>query len=112
VGRYGLGRIGRRSPGGRHFRQTEVENLDRSIGPDQDVVGLEIAVHDPHGVSGGEAVGDLHRHIEELTRALCLANGRAVNKLHDKIVRPHVVQLTDVGMIQRGYGAGFALETV
>ena len=39
-------------------RETEVENLDVAVAGKEDVLGLEIPVHDPLGVRGRQAVGD------------------------------------------------------
>ena len=43
----------------------------------------------------------------ERQRAL---QGLALDVLHHQVVRPDIVQGADVGVVQRGYGAGFALE--
>ncbi len=46
--------------------EPEVEHLDRAVGPDLDVGGLEIAVDDPGVVGGLERLGDLDRDGERL----------------------------------------------
>ena len=63
-------------------------------------------------VRRGHAVGDLHGEVEHLARPLDRRQRAAVEELHDQVVRPDVVQLADVRMIQRRDGARFALEAV
>jgi len=63
-------------------------------------------------VGGGQSVGDLHRHIQQFTNVVDRRNRRPLDKLHDQVVRPDVVELADIGMIQRGDGAGFPLEAL
>jgi len=43
-------------------------------------------------------------------RLFTLKQSHAVNVLHDQIIRADIVDLADVGMIQRGDGFGFTLE--
>src|SRR5664279_3935502 len=42
--------------------------------------------------------------MQDLAQSSPGREGRALDKLHYQIVRDHIVQVTDVGMIQRGYG--------
>ena len=51
------------------LRQAEVEHLDRAVGADLDVGGLEIAMDDALLVRGLERVGDLPRDRRALRRA-------------------------------------------
>jgi hypothetical protein len=37
---------------------------------------------------------------------------RALDVLHDQVIRPNIVQRRNVGLIQRSHGASFALETL
>jgi hypothetical protein len=46
------------------FRQSEIENLDAAVARDQDVVRLQIAVHDSSRVRSRESIRDLHRQIQ------------------------------------------------
>ena len=64
------------------------------------------------GVRGGEAVGDLDGQVEELARGIDWRDRRALNKFHYQVIRPDVVELADVGMIEGSDCAGFAVETV
>ena len=52
----------------RRFGQAEIQNLDPAIARNQDIVGLQVAMDDAGGVSGGEAVAHLHRDIQEFAR--------------------------------------------
>ena len=51
------------------LREAEVEHLHGAVGPDLDVRGLEIAMHDAALVRGLERVGDLPRDRAALRRA-------------------------------------------
>ena len=58
----------RRSSGDRldELREAEVENLHAPIEGDEQILGLEIAVHDAGVVGDGEAVRDLNREVDRL----------------------------------------------
>ena len=60
-------------------REAEVEDLDPPVGGEEDVLGLEVAVHDPGVVGGGEAVGDLGGDLDRL-RAPGGARARAARR--------------------------------
>ena len=47
--------------GAHQLREAEVEDLDEAVARDHDVLGLQVAVHDPGGVRLREPVGDLRR---------------------------------------------------
>ena len=97
--------------------QPEVEDLDRVVRADQDVLGLDVAVDEAHGVRGGQRARALP-HPAQL-----LGQGRVALR-HDGAQRPavhqlhrdegHPVDLADVvdrdgvGVAQRGRGAGLA----
>ena len=72
---------------------------------------------DSLGVRRFERGSDLRSQSQRLRRwqrprLLRGNNRRAVNALHDQIVRANIVNLADVGMIQRGNGFGFPLEAL
>ena len=46
-------------------RQAEVDDARRAVAREHDVLGLDVAMHDAHRMRGREAVGDLHRQIEQ-----------------------------------------------
>jgi hypothetical protein len=73
-------------------------------------VRLEIAVHDTSSMRGGQSVGDLHGQIKQLTRVVDRRDGGAFDELHHQVVRTDVVELTDIRMVQCGYGLRLALE--
>ena len=67
---------------------------------------------DARGVRGRHTVGDLHGQFEQFARPLDRRQRAAVEELHDQVVRPDVVELADVRVIERRNGARFALEAV
>ena len=104
---------------GGEFRQTEIENLDATIAADEQIVGLEVAVHDPFVVGSREALGDLYGVVDDLARRQesAVEHGAeafALEKLGDEewgtFVVSDVVDGQNVGMVQRGYRLRFLLE--
>ena len=86
---------------------------------DEDVRGLDVAVHDAAGVGGLEGIGDLRAEIEqrlELERARPepVPQRLALEQLHRDeglaLVLVDVVDRADVGVLERGGRAGFALQ--
>ena len=59
---------------------------------------------------GGHALPDLHCEIEQLARAVGWRQGRAFYKFHHEVVRPDIVQVADVRMIQGRNRPCLALE--
>src|SRR6266849_8419529 len=87
---------------------------------DEDVGGLNIPVHDALRMSGIERIRNLNRegqHALDFQRSACNAvlQGHPVQKLHgDEVLTASLVNLEDhanVGMIERGGGLHFPLET-
>ena len=69
--RSAVGRLGRslgRRLGLRQLGETEVEDLDAAVARHEQVLGLQVAVHDPLLVRGGEPVRDLDRVVDGLAR--------------------------------------------
>ena len=100
-------------------REAEVEQLDLAVTGDEDVLRLEIAMHDAAIVRGGEAAADLHGVIEDRrqrerrrpnARAERLSFEQLDRDVRDPVVAPDIVNREDVGVRQRGNGAGFAVE--
>jgi hypothetical protein len=97
-------------------RESEIQNLDAGF-PDHDVAGLEIAMNDALGVGLYEGRRDL-RGVEEHRldgeRPAFQARGEcfALHQFHYQVVGADIVERADIGMVQRGNGAGLALETV
>jgi hypothetical protein len=78
-------------PGGRFLvhlaRQPEVHDAHLVVAPDHDVVGLEIAVHQPLLVRGRQAPPRRHEHLQDLLPAAlrCLqpvGDGVPIDELH------------------------------
>jgi len=62
------------------------------------------------GMGRDETIGDLPRQIEELLGALDGTNGCTLDEFHNQVIRPNVIKLRDVRVIQRGNGSRFTLE--
>ena len=86
---------------------------------EHDVAGLQVAVNDAAAVSFVERVGDFGANFQNLfggKRAFgeTVSKAFAFDAFHDQeisaVLRADVEEGTDVGMIQRGNGFGFALE--
>ena len=100
--------------------KAEVENLHPSVARDEDVLGLQIAVHDAALVRGGQPARDLNRVVDRLERRepfrLLEADAQRVafEQLHDRVddagIVADVVQRQNVGMVERGDRLRFALE--
>ncbi len=100
--------------------QAEIENLGVPARGDEQIRGLDVAVHDALGVRRIQRVCDLNAQIEQQIEVerpagdAVLQRG-AVQKLHGDeraaFVLADFVDGADVGMVQRGGGARFAPET-
>jgi hypothetical protein len=101
----------------RPLGQAEIEHFDRAVGLDLDVARLQIPVNDAFVMRGFKRVRDLACDGEsfiERDGAFGNAAGKrgAFDQLHDEVIRADVVKLADVGMVQRGDGAGFTIEAL
>src|SRR5436189_4884339 len=72
---------------------------------------------DPFFVRGLECIGNLPRDCEGLfqrDRASFETLGQrwAINQLHHEIIRPNVVEMANVGMVQCRNSPSFTLETL
>ena len=101
------------------FGEAEVENFYLAGLGDENVFGLEVAVDDAAIVSGGEAVGELHGEFDGFADGKAgggdaFAQGFAFEEFGDDEVDAagfaDVEDGDDVGMIERGDGAGFLFE--
>ena len=84
-----------------------------SLTPDlghQDVGRLQIAVDDAFAVRGIQRIGNLDGVLQRLIERQRPFERLALDVLHHQVVRADVVELADVGMIQRGDRARLALE--
>ena len=96
-------------------REAEVADPRAPVGPDEDIVRLEVAVHEPGGVRGGEASTGLRQHLQHLgklagPRGEPISERAAVDELHRNedliVVRARVVRRDDVGVREPRDGLG------
>ena len=99
--------------------QAEVEDLHPAVDADEDVLRLEIAVHDAAGVSGGEPSGNLERDLQggrERQRAGAEPRPQrfALEAFGDEVrgaaVVAHVIHRDDIGVIEGAGGPGFVVQ--
>ncbi|HTB13421.1 MAG TPA: hypothetical protein VK752_17690 [Bryobacteraceae bacterium] len=92
------------------FREPEVEHFDARFGR-KNVRRFQVAMRDRFPMRRFERSRKLNRRLQrQIERHRTLDFG-AFYVLHHDVVRPDVVDLADVRMIQRGDGAGFALKS-
>jgi len=91
-------------------RHAEVENLEVPVFREEQVLGLEIAVHDALLVHGGQPEGDLHAHLDRLARrqrALRqpfpqrLAHQQLGHQVRRVALAAHVEHREHVGVVER-----------
>ena len=113
-GRPGIRRLGRRQLG-----DAEVQDLGPPVALQEQVLGLEIAMHDAARVGGGERLGDGDADLDGLARGegsatQPLAKVLALEELrHDvrlAVGGADVVDADDIGMRQQARRPGFDLE--
>ena len=67
------------------LRQAEVQHLDDAVAADDDILRLDVSVHDAIGVRGRQRTRDLDRHMEDFgrrgRRPHSFPQGRAVDEL-------------------------------
>ncbi len=101
------------------FGESEVKDFGVSAIGDEDVGGLDVAMDDAFRVSGIEGVGDFDGEGENFgglhgaTRD-AMFQRHAFEVFHGDeglaVLLANVVDRTDVGVVERGGGLGFALE--
>ena len=67
-------------------------------------------MNDAGGMRGGERVGDLGGEVEQSPERIDRRDRRSCYMLHDEIVRSDVIELANVGMIERGDRSRLAFE--
>ncbi len=101
--------------------ETEVENLSVTAARDENVGGLDVAVNDVLGMGGVERVGDVSGEREEgveLQGHVCqyVFERLAVEEFHGDermaLVFANLINRADVGMVERGSGAGLAAKAL
>ena len=98
--------------------QAEIEDLGIAVVPHHDVLGLDVAVHDPGGMGRGQRPGHLADEGHQLRQGGTPGGERPqrlpLDQLHDEeglaLVLVDVVDRADVGVVQGGGGAGLAPE--
>ena len=99
--------------------QAEIEDLHEPVSRDHEVLGLQVPVHDPGGMSPGQSVGHLRRQREQLLDRNGagrdeLSQGLSLDELHRNERGPvrlaDLVDRDDVGMVQGRGRARFLLE--
>ena len=63
-------------------------------------------------MGGHQTVRNLPREIKQCRRTIDAPEWRTLDELHNEVVRPNIVELADVRMVQRGYRSGFTFETL
>src|SRR5262249_33929601 len=105
----------------RELRQTEIEDLHPPVLRHEKVLGLQIPVHDPALVGGGETECDLRGVVDTLPdwerrAANALAQGLPFQQFEAHVRRPlgrsEVVDRQNVRMVQRADGARLLLEAL
>ena len=76
------------------------------------LAGFRIAMCDTVAMGVVQGLADLCGIPQGIVRRERAPQRLAVDQLHDQVIGADVVQRADVGMIQRGDGAGFALEAL
>ena len=103
----------------RELGQSKIENLHPTTAGQEEVLGFDVAVHDPMGVSLGEALGNLDPVFDPLaqgdrTAGKPLPKRLPLEKLRDEVrctfVGAYVVNRKQIGMVELSGGAGFLLE--
>ena len=103
------------------FGQSEVKNFDPAVFGDEDVVGLQIAMHDTFIVRRGKPASHLHRVVghaalRQRSGVHFFAQRLAFKQLRNQIVEitlcAYVVNGENIGMVDRAQHAGFMLEAL
>ncbi|MDQ3369741.1 MAG: hypothetical protein M3680_30330, partial [Myxococcota bacterium] len=101
--------------------EPEVRHPGGAAATDQHVVGLEVAMHEPRGVGGGEPAARIAQHAQHLERRAPFPlaphpERLAVDELHRDedlvLVKPDVIDRDDVLVRQHGHRARLAHEPV
>ena len=104
---------------GKQFGDAEIENLGTPVSSDEDVVWLEVPVHDALVMGCGKAGGDLlgivqRRSLRERSRTQRVSEWFALEQFGDDkglpMMGPDVEHRNDIRVIEGGRRAGFLLE--
>src|SRR2546421_10830727 len=118
--RYFAGIRGRDRSLFNQLRQTKVQNLRVAIARDHDVVGLQIAMHNPGSVSSCQSPGSMLQKTQHFSQFSLLfmnllAQGGAIDEFHRDEVRTlalaNLIDVRDVRMIECRCSRRFLFET-
>ena len=112
-GAEGYRLVGSGRTGGLHLRQSKIQDLGTPVAGQQDVVWLQVAMHDAGIVRCSQSAGDLHGDVDGLADPQFAAAQRlALHQFADDVPLAHVVDGDDVGVIQRRHGARLLFEAL
>jgi hypothetical protein len=97
--------------------QAEVQHLHGAVGPDFDIARFEVAMNDALLVRGLERVGNLSGDGQgfvqgQRTLAEPLSQSRSLHQFHHQVIGADVIDLTDIGVVQRRDQASLPHRTV
>ncbi len=102
----------KRFPAGTHSRETEIEDLHHALRGDLDIRGLQVPMDDTFFVRSLERQCDLIGDPEGLIKSQRTPQRFAVHQFHHQIVRAHIVEVTDVRVVEGRDREGFPLEAL
>ena len=104
----------------KNFRDAEVGDFHAAFFIEQNILRFDVAMHDAFVMRKLERLANLRDDLQRLARAkVCprahrLPQIQPIHKFHDEVGQPvHLAEFVDgddVGMIQLGQRAGFAIE--
>ena len=104
----------------RQLRQTEVRQLCIAAPGDQNIIGLDVAMHNVSSMRRGQSVGDTNQQLDDLPAGALvgsrpLLERAAIDVLRNQVlascILTHVVNCHYVGMIERRRHLRLPLET-
>ena len=110
--------VGARSA--KDFGESEIRDLHTPLAVDQDVLRLDIAMHNPFIMGVLKGIADLRHNRQHLARRQLgvrqqLPKIGAIDELHDEVIEPidlsEIIDRDDVGMTQLCQGASFTGKT-